>query len=177
MFQLLLARSTNPQPETPSGDGQDLLSFALDSGHPEIIKTVEERLPLTQEWTASTRRALSRALQAGKTDEIRLLLSKRSAPPTPEGKNVPFLAYAIASNNASLFNTLLNCGADPNTVLPSRCDKDFLALLPKGLRSYIEGDSNVTVLMLASGLGQVDYSQALIDGRANRTRLTSRNKM
>jgi ankyrin repeat protein len=177
MFGLLLARSTNLQPEKPRADGQDLLSVALDGGHPEIIKTVEQRLPTVHEWTTSTRRALSRALQAGKNDEIRLLLSKQSAPPTPEGKNVPFLAYAIASNNGSLFSTLLNCGADPNTVLPSRSDKDFLALLPKGLRSYVEDDHNVTVLMLASGLGQVDYSQALIDGGANRTRLTTRNKM
>lgn len=177
MFGLLLARSTNLQPEKRCADGQDLLSFALDGGHPEIIKTVEQRLPTAPEWTTSTRRALSRALQTGKNEEIRLLLSKQSAPPTPEGKNVPFLAYAIASNNASLFSTLLNCGADPNTVLPSRCDKDFLALLPKGLRSYIEDDRSVTVLMLASGLGQVDYLKALIDGGANRTRLTTRNKM
>ena len=177
MFQLLLARSTNFHPEKPCTDGQDLLSFALDGGHQEIIKTVVQRLPMMAEWMASTRRALSRALQAGKNDEIRLLLSKHSAPPTPEGKNVPFLAYAIASSNVSLFSTLLNCGADPNTVLPSRCDKDFLALLPNGLRSYIEEDRNVTVLMLASGLGQVDYLRALIDGGANRTRLTTRNKM
>src|SRR4029079_1938972 len=99
MFQLLLSRSTSLQPEKPSTDGQDLLSFALDGGHPEIIKTVEQRLPTVREWTTSTRRALPRALQAGKNDEIRLLLSKQSAPPTPEGKNVPFLAYAIASNN------------------------------------------------------------------------------
>jgi len=177
MFQLLLARSPNLHPEKPCADGQDLLSFALDGGHPEIIKTVVQRLPMMPEWTASTRRALSRALQAGKNDEIRSLLSKHSPPPTPEGKNVPFLAYAIASSNVSLFNTLLNCGADPNTVLPSRCDKDFLALLPNGLRSYIEEDRSVTMLMLASGLGQVDYLKALIDGGANRTRLTTRNKM
>src|SRR5438067_13737763 len=136
-----------------------------------------QRLPMMPEWTASTRRALSRALQAGKNDEIRLLLSKHSAPPTPEGKNVPFLAYAIASSNVFLFSTLLNCGADPNTVLPSRCDKDFLALLPNGLRSYIEDDRNVTVLMLAAGLGQVDYLRALVAARANRSRLTSRDKM
>ena len=90
---------------------------------------------------------------------------------------MPFLAYAIASSNVSLFNTLLNCGADPNTVLPSRCEKDFLALLPNGLRSYIEEDRSVTMLMLASGLGQVDYLKPLIDGGANRTRLTTRNKM
>lgn len=177
MFQLLLERSTNLQPEKPCTDGQDLLSFALDGGHPEIIKTVVQRLPTMPEWTTSTRRALSKALQAGKNDEIRLLLGKHSAPPTPEGKNVPFLAYAVATSNMSLFSTLLNCGADPNTVLPSRCDKDFLALLPNGMRGYIEEDRSVTMLMLAAGLGQVDYLKPLIDGGANRTRLTTRNKM
>src|SRR5215471_14255502 len=113
----------------------------------------------------------------GDTSEIQLLLSKHSTPPTPEGKNVPLLAYAIAGNDSSLFSTLLTSGADANTVLPSRCDKDFLAALPSGLRSYIEEDRNVTMLMLASGLGQVDYLKALIDGKANRTRLTTRNKM
>jgi len=113
MFQLLLARSTNLHPEKPCTNGQDLLSFALDGGHQEIIKTVVQRLPMMPEWMASTRRALSRALQAGKNDEIRLLLSKHSAPPTPEGKNVPFLAYAIASSNVSLFSTLLNCELIP----------------------------------------------------------------
>ncbi len=177
MFRLLLARSPNLHPETPCADGQDLLGIALDGGNPEIIKTVVQRLPMTLEWTASTHRALSRALQVGKKDEIRLLLTKHATPPTPEGKQVPYLAYAIASSNSALFTTLLNCGADPNTVLPSRCDKDFLALLPKGLRSYIEDDRNVTVLMLAAGLGQVDYLSALKDAGANRTRLTTRNKM
>jgi hypothetical protein len=120
---------------------------------------------------------LARAVQAGKKDEIRLLLTKHTAPPTPEGKQVPYLAYAIAGSNSTLFMTLLNCGADPNTVLPSHCDDDFLALLPKGLRSYIEDDRNVTVLMLAAGLGQVDYLRTLKDAGANRTTLTTRNKM
>ena len=46
MFQLLLARSTNLHPEKPCTDGQDLLSFALDGGHQEIIKTVVQRLPM-----------------------------------------------------------------------------------------------------------------------------------
>src|ERR1700758_661591 len=49
MFGLLLARSANLQPEKPTVDGQDLLSFALDGGHPEIIKTVEQRLPTMPE--------------------------------------------------------------------------------------------------------------------------------
>jgi hypothetical protein len=106
------------------------------------------------------------------------LLGKHAKPPTPDGKNVPLLAYAIANNDASLFNTLLACGADPNTILPARCDKDFLALLSsKALRSYVEEDRNLTSVMLAAGLGQDDYLRALLDGGANRNRLTSRDKM
>jgi hypothetical protein len=136
-----------------------------------------ERLPPAPQWTSSTRRALTAALQAGKKEQIRLLLGKHSTPPTPEGRSTPFLAYSIAGNNSSLFTTLLSCRADPNTVLPPRSDKDFLALLPPGLRSYIEDDRNVTVAMLAAGLGQVEYLRALLDAGANRTRLTSRNKM
>ncbi|MFZ0916658.1 MAG: ankyrin repeat domain-containing protein [Candidatus Udaeobacter sp.] len=176
-FRLLLERSTKLRPEVPCADGRDLLGFALDGGDQGIINTVMERLPPAPQWTSSTRRALAAALQAGKKEQIRLLLGKHSTPPTPEGRSTPFLAYSIAANNSSLFTTLLSCGADPNTVLPPRSDKDFLALLPPGLRSYIEDDRNVTVAMLAAGLGQVEYLRALLDARANRTRLTSRNKM
>ncbi|HEX4696222.1 MAG TPA: ankyrin repeat domain-containing protein, partial [Candidatus Udaeobacter sp.] len=177
IFQLLLARSTNLRPEIACADGRDLLGLALDGGNVQIIQTVMERLPAAAEWTTSTRRALIAALQAGNKNQIRLLLGKHTAQPTPEGKSVPFLAYAVASNNSSLFSTLLECGADPNTVVPSHCDKDFLALLPNGLRSYVEDDRNITMVMLAAGLGQVDYLRALIDAGGNRTRLSGRNKM
>jgi ankyrin repeat protein len=178
MFRLLLARSINLHAEAPCADGRDLLGFALDGANPEIIESVVERLPPASQWTTSTRHALIAALQVGNKEQIRLLLGKHSAPPTPEGKKVPFLAYAIAGNNPSLFSTLLTCGADPNTVLPSHCDKDFLALLSsKGLRSYVEEDRNLTVVMLAAGLGQDEYLRALLDAGANRIRLTSRDKM
>ena len=178
IFRLLLARSTILHAEAQTKDGQDLLGLALDGGNAEIIRTVIDRLPQMPQWETSTRRALNGALQAANKEQIRSLLGKHATPPTPEGRNVSFLAYSIAANNTSLFTTLLECGADPNTVLPSRCDKDFLALLPtKSLRSYVEEDRNVTVLMLAAGLGQGDYLRALIGAGANRNRLTSRNRM
>ncbi|PYI46319.1 MAG: hypothetical protein DMF11_09205 [Verrucomicrobia bacterium] len=178
MFQLLLARSTDLHAEAQTKDGQDLLGLALDGGNPEIIETVVERLPRMPQWKTSTRRALTAALQTANKDQIRLLLGKHSTPPTPEGRNVPFLAYSIVGNNSSLFSTLLTCGADPNTVLPARCDKDFLALLSsKSLRSYVEEDRNLTVVMLAAGLGQDDYLRALLDAGARRNGLTSRDRM
>ncbi len=178
MFRLFLVRTAKLHPEARTKDGRDLLGTALDGGNPEIVEIVLERLPAAPQWTSSTRRALTAALQAGKKEQIRLLLGKHSAPPTPEGKKVPFLAYSIAGNNSSLFSTLMACGADPNTVLPSQCDKDFLAMLSsKSLRSYVEEDRNLTVAMLAAGLGQDDYLRALVDAGANRNRLTSRDRM
>jgi ankyrin repeat protein len=177
-FRLLLARTANLHAEAQTQDGRDLVGMALDGGNPEIVEIVLERLPVMPQWRSSTQRALTAALQAGKKEQIRLLLGKHSAPPTPEGKNVPFLAYSIAGNNSSLFSTLLACGADPNTVLPSRCDKDFLAMLSaRSLRSYVEEDRNLTLIMLAAGLGQEEYLRALLDAGGARNRLTSRNKM
>ena len=178
IFRELLARSTKLHAEARSKDGTDLLGTALDGGNRDIVRSVVERLPTMPQWRSSTQRALQAALMTGDKGEIQLLLSKISAPPTPEGKDVPLLAYAIAGNDSSLFGTLLTCGADPNTVLPARCDKDFLAMLPsKGFSSYIEGDRGVTVLMLAAGLGREDYLRTLLGTKANRNLLTRRNKM
>lgn len=162
----------------PCADGRDLLAIALDTGNWKIIETILQRLPPAQEWSSGARRALEAALAGGNKDQVRLLLSKHSAPPTPEGKNVPLLAYAIASNDLPLFKTLLACGADPNTLLPEKCDKDFLAVLPsQSLQNYLAYDRGVTVLMLAAGLGQLDYLQALLDAGAEKFRASKRCKM
>ena len=152
--------------------------MALDGGNPQIVRSVVERWPTMPKWRSSTRRALQGALTTADKGQIQLLLSKHSAPPTPEGKNVPLLAYAVAGNDSSLFGTLLSCGADPNTVLPSRCDKDFLTLLSsKSFSSYVEGDKGLTVLMLAAGLGKEDYLRTLLAAGASRNQLTKRDKM
>lgn len=178
MFDAFLARSVHADMGARCRDGRDLLGIALDSGNKKITETILERLPPMQQWTTSTRRVLDGALRAGNKDRIRLLLHKHAAPPTPEGKSVPLLAYSIASNDAPLFTTLLACGADPNTALPAKYDQDFLALLPsKAFRSYIEDDRGVTVLMLAAGLGQTEYLRALLEAGADRNHVTSRSKM
>jgi len=178
MFCSLLAHSTKLHAQTPCTDGRDLLGMALDGGNSDIVRAVTERLPLMPQWTTSTRRALDTALLTKNKDQIRLLLDKHATPPTPERKNVPLLAYSIVNNDAPLFNTLLACGADPNTILPPRCDKDFLRLLPfKSLRDHIEENKNVTVMMLAAGLGREDYLRALLEAGADRNRTTKRDKM
>src|SRR6266849_8195736 len=95
IFRTLLERLTNLHAEARCKDGRDLLGMALDGGNPEIIRTVTERLPLMPQWTTSTRRALDAALLTKNKEQIRLLLGRHAKPPTPEGKKVPLLAYAI----------------------------------------------------------------------------------
>jgi ankyrin repeat protein len=172
IFRLLLVRTADLHAEARTKDGRDLLGMALDGGNQEIIKTVVERLPPASRWTRSTRRALTAALQVGNKEQIRLLLGKHSAPPTPEGKNVPFLAYSIAGNNSSLFTTLLACGADPNTVLPSHCDKDFLALLDKGAnRNRLTSRDKMSALDIAAETGHWRAAQILLGGGPSPDRL------
>src|ERR1700730_3422078 len=178
MFRVFLERSANVNMAARCRDGRDLLGMALHGGNKKIVEIVLERLPLMQRWTASTQRVLAAALAIGNKDRIRLLLHKHAAPPTPEGKNVPLLAYSIASDDTPLFTTLLTCGADPNTVLPAKHDKGYLALLQsKMLGSYLEDDWGVAVLMLAAKLGKEEYLRALLDAGADRKRETSRSKM
>ncbi|MEP6602989.1 MAG: ankyrin repeat domain-containing protein [Spartobacteria bacterium] len=155
----------------------ELLASALDAGNAKITGAILNRLPQLQSWSTSTRRVLHDALSSNNRDRVRLLLGKHSVPPTPEGKNVPLLAYAIASHDPQLLTTLLACGADPNTVLPERCDSDFLALLPGRFANYIDGDRDVTALMLAAGVGEPAYLRALLDAGADKNCATGRFKM
>jgi ankyrin repeat protein len=174
--QYLLALMSNL--ETASAAGDDLLATALETGDMQIFQTVLERLPATLQWTANTRRALETALRADMREQVRLLLSKHTAPPTREGGTVPLIAYAIASDDAMLFHALLACGSDPNIAIPKAAEKDFISLLKsKYLRLYIQEETGVNLLMLAAGLGKADYVRALLDAGADRNRATPHEKM
>lgn len=161
----------------PQAQDRDLLNLAIVNEDQAVVQALLARLPAAPEWTPQTRRALHHALKKGNTEQVKLLLSKHRTPPTVEGDNLPLLAQAIADNDIALVRTMLQCGADPNTVLPKPCNKKFTESLPSRLiRNYIEGDSGVTVLMLAAALGKADSVRALLDAGADRNRTTARDK-
>src|ERR1700730_14899916 len=167
-----------PTIELAYGDSGELLTLALGASDTKIAQDILSKLPRFDRWSAGALRALDNALRAGDRDSVRLLLSKHIPQPTPEGKHVPLIAYAIANDNAPLFSVLLECGADPNTTLAGKYDQDFLDALPsKSFRNYIEDDKNITCLMLAAGLGRTDYVRALLQANADRNRATGRYKM
>ena len=174
--EFLLPLTANPA--ATCADGNNALGLACETRHPKILQLVMDRMPSALDWNPATRKALIAVLATGDKDRIRALLGKHASPPTPEGHATPTLAYAISMNETPLIDMLLACGADPNTVIPSPCEKSFLATVPKNfLRHYLEGDSGVTVLMLAASLGKEDIVKALLDAGASRNRATAKYKM
>jgi ankyrin repeat protein len=161
----------------PTKDGRTVIMLAMQQDDSHLADLVMDHAPAGPEWTAESCQMLQAALAIGRKDRIKTLLSRHTAPPVAEGKHVPLLAYAMASANTGMFRTLLDCGADPNTMLPDKCDPDFLALLSPRLRDYIDGDKGVSVLDLAAGLGQCDTLNALLEAGADRNRATLRFKM
>jgi ankyrin repeat protein len=160
----------------PAGD-RDLLNLALVNGDAAVTQAVIDRLPPSAEWTPQLRHALQRALATKSKAQVRALLAKHRDPPTVEGDNLPLLAQAIADGDFLLVRLLLECGADPNTVLPKEVNKKFIAGLSSRLmRNYLEEDSGITVLMLAAALGKADTVRALLDAGADRNRSTARDK-
>lgn len=173
-----LLLNLTPNLELSYGDPGELLALALGTSDIRIGQEILSRLPRFDAWSPGALHVLDNFLRAGDRDSIRRLLSKHVPPPTPEGKRVPLLAYAISTENTPLFTTLLECGADPNTTLPSKYDKEFLDSLPsKSFRNYIEDDRNVTCLMLAAGLGKTDYVKTLLQAGAEKNRSTGRYRM
>lgn len=173
-----LLMSLTPNLELAYGDSGELLTLALSTPNTRISQLILWRLPRLEQWSAGALRALDNAVRANDRESVRLLLSKHASPPTPEGKRVPLIAYAIARDDSPMFNMLLECGADPNTTLPAKYDKEFLDALPsKSFRNYIEDDRNVTCLMLAAGLGRTEYVHRLIQAGAEKNRSTGRYKM
>lgn len=167
-----------PATENLSAMGAELLALAVRSGQSKIVRALLDRVPGKLQWTSTTQHSLRSALAAGDKEFVRLLMTRHATPPLADGVKVPLIADAIATNNMALFKTLLECGADPNTVLPVPGDSNFIARLPsKFLRHYAEEENGVTLLMLAAGLGRDDYVQALLHAGANRNLSTARDKM
>ena len=161
----------------PDG-GRDLLALAYETADMRMITAILSRTPGPLAWTPETRRALSAAISSEASELVRLLLIKHPAPPTAEGHTVPLLAHAIVNDDAATLRALLRAGADPNTILPTPCPKDFVAQVASNyLRSYLLGDERVTLLMLAAGLGKAEYLRALLEAGADRNRITPKYKM
>lgn len=149
------------------GTGAPLL-HAYDTGEFTIIEPVL-RAERRWHWCDRSLEELFRALRMRDKRYICALLAGHRAPPTLEDSRQPLLGYAIAWQDDDLLALLLECGADPNAPLESPVDRDFSRYIADAtLRYYLESEPGLTPLMLAAGMGRVDYVQLLMQYGAKR---------
>ena len=149
--------------DCPCCDGAETpLWHALATGELRVIEPIL-RAERPAQWCRPAREALFTALLLGDKPFIRALLAYHQSAPTLEASRQPLLGYAVAWGNYSLLTLLLECGANPNTPLNSPVDKTFSRLVSdRSTREYLETESGMTPLMLASATGRIDCVQALL---------------
>jgi len=170
------------------GGSGSALGHALESYAPECIAPLmawEGALhPL--EWNAEARTALYAAIRLGDQTMARLLLT-HYPPPTPgisgtqslkQPLKQPLMAYLIVWNRPGAFRFLLESGADANLRLGGPADRELLRGIPdEETRYYLQKEPGMTLLMLAAGLGRIDFVQMLLEHGARRGVLTGHYKM
>jgi ankyrin repeat protein len=156
----------------------DLLTHALRTHDWRFVEPILAGQPPKLKWTPDTRQALREAIANSDQEKARLLLSKHPEAPTPEGRNQPLLAYALIANDLTQFRFLLDCGTNPNLPLGSPVDKAFTQSVPSDMmRTYLSAEPGMTTLMLASGLGRLEFIRALLDKGATRGLPSGKSRM
>ncbi|MDQ6808831.1 MAG: ankyrin repeat domain-containing protein, partial [Verrucomicrobiota bacterium] len=159
-------------------DGRDLRDLALATQNWAVAREVLDHFPASYSWSKPALSMLRSAAAANDIDCGRFLMNKHLQQPTLEGHAVPLLAHGVVTGDGPLVKALLKFGANPNTVVPAPCEKDFLASIKSNyLRDYVAADSGTTVLMLAAGLGDLEMVQTLLAAGADRNRTTAHYKM
>jgi ankyrin repeat protein len=163
----------------PCCEDRNLAEHAFAGENWPIIEAVLARQPAPLPWRAPAREILNAALVEQNVAHVRLLLSKHDGAPAPEGRAQPLLAYCVLENNAEVFTTLLEAGADPNTPLGSPVEKVFADSLNGAgyLKHYLNEEKGMTTLMLAAGSGKVNFVKALLEKGAKRNLATDKYKM
>jgi ankyrin repeat protein len=162
----------NPRLDNKGCDGMDAFGLAVETRNWAYMQPILERFA-PREWDFYGRSALQQAVSSGDVERVRLILTKHIGAPTPEDCDEPLLAYAVVANDAKLTRMLLDAGADPNTVCKAPAEEKFLEYVPaKFLRHYLTEEQGMTVLMIASGMGNAEMVKLLLERGADRAKPT-----
>lgn len=177
LVKALLAAKCNVALE--SKGGWTACNYALSAGHPEIAALILASLPGKVQWNDASRQQFGEALANHNMPTVGVLFRYFSPEPVVDSSVEPLLIWAIMWRRPALVETLLQAGADPNTVVVTPSDATFSKQLPEGnfLHYYFESEKGMTALMLAAGLGETEIMRSLINKGARPNALTKRYKL
>ena len=129
-------------------------------------------------WTGASRISLTKAITSRAADHVKAIVGSHWLAPKMEGSRHPLLAHAIVAGDVATTAFLLDCGLDPNTRIGSPADPEFTDRVPqKFIRYYLKNDRGVNVLMLASGMENLEIVKLLLERGAREASCTYRYKM
>jgi ankyrin repeat protein len=130
------------------------------------------------QWSAATREVLFTCIRARDSEGVRLYLRSHAVQPTLGEDRQTVLAYTIAWGDLEQLRLLLDAGADPNVVLTSPVEGEFIACFQgKMLPNYLSEEKGLTPLMLAAGMGRTDLVEALLAKGARPGAVTAKFKI
>ncbi len=160
-------------------DVDNPLHIALKSGRSAVAAKLFdlERADRT-EWAPFMKEMLAKALRASDMEMAALLIAHHSKLPKLRGAKQSLLAYSLARNNIKWFRMLLDLGADPNERLVIPAEERFIDEVNEDkLEFYLRSEEGMNILMLAAGLGRLDFVRALLEKGADRSARTANYKM
>jgi lipoprotein-anchoring transpeptidase ErfK/SrfK len=168
VLKLLLAASTDEKLRRK--DGQDSATSALiTSKDPAPVKVEEKKTePVAEAATPVQAKPVlispvAGALENGHEDLALQLLESGFEFKESLVHGQSLMAWSIATGQKRFFFKLLEKGVDPDTRLKTPASDAFTARVGNdNFHYYIKQDGNVTVLMLASALGETEMVDALL---------------
>lgn len=176
VLAILLKKAGTLQGRCPLGRGTVERAFQHDDW--ALIQPILDASRSNLGWSEAARKALTKAITSRAADQVKAIVGSHWLAPKMEGSRHPLLAHAIVSGDAATTAFLLDCGLDPNTRIGSPADPEFADRVPqKFTRYYLKNDRGVTVLMLASGMENLEIVKLLLVRGAREASCTHRYKM
>ncbi len=176
-LELLLRSGASWKASKPDIDSP--LHVALRRGHSDIAKTFFKlERANRKEWTPFMKEVFAKALRTSDMNMAALLIAHHSEFPKLRGAKQSLLAYSLVRNNIGWFRMLLDLGADPNERLVIPAEQKFIsAVNDDKLAFYLRSEEGTNILMLAAGLGRIEFVRALLEKGADRNARTAKYKM
>jgi len=112
---------------------------------------------------APYRSLLEQAIRDGGPSVVQLLLEYGADPRVLSREGQPLLPLAVALGRRDITESLLDAGADVNTVVVPPVSEEFLALVPgRFARFYLTRDAGLTPLMVAVLRGDLELTRMLV---------------
>lgn len=170
IVRLLLQHGANPQRLNSSG--KTAWDLAWEAG-------MEAMLDLLKPSLLDLQALLTEAIQAGEAEKVDWLLRQGVDLNQQDFSGQSPVIWAVLERQIGLLYVFLKHGADPDAPLKRPLHPRWIQQLTRQqskLTYYLQRESGLTPLMIASAIGDADAVRLLLQGGASKSRVTAKHR-